>query len=94
MNRLETLLQGHQRWPNLGGVKKANNNNNKTKDNNEVDDDGWAIIMGNVATGWKPGRIPDSKYYVPPEVYNETYFPPFVTGPSYVVSRYSKDRYY
>ena len=48
---------------------------------------GSPLIMGNVASGWKPGRIKSSKYYVSENYYNKTVYPSFVTGPSYVVSR-------
>ena len=45
------------------------------------------IIVGNVAAGWKPVRNPQSKYYITQEQYTETSYPPFVTGPSYLISR-------
>ena len=45
------------------------------------------IIVGNVASGWKPVRNPQSKYFITQEQYSETSYPPFVTGPSYLVSR-------
>ena len=45
------------------------------------------IIVGNVAAGWKPVRNPQSKYYITHEQYAENNYPPFVTGPSYLVSR-------
>ena len=45
------------------------------------------LILGNVASGWKPGRLKGHKYYVPEAVYNETFYPTFVTGPSYAVSK-------
>ena len=46
-----------------------------------------SIILGNVASGWKPVRNLESKYYISPKQYDETHYPPFVTGPSYVVSK-------
>ena len=45
------------------------------------------IIVGNVAGGWKPVRNPQSKYYITQEQYTESSYPPFVTGPSYLISR-------
>ena len=45
------------------------------------------IILGNVAAGWKPVRNPESKYYITQEQYSESSYPPFVTGPSYLISR-------
>ena len=45
------------------------------------------IIVGNVAAGWKPVRNPNSKYFITQEQYEETSYPPFVTGPSYLISR-------
>ena len=45
------------------------------------------IIVGNVAAGWKPVRNPQSKYFITQEQYEETSYPPFVTGPSYLISR-------
>ena len=45
------------------------------------------IIVGNVAAGWKPVRNPQSKYFITQEQYTETSYPPFVTGPSYLISR-------
>jgi hypothetical protein len=45
------------------------------------------LIIGNVASGWKPGRNPDSKYYISTDQYPEALYPAFVTGPSYLVSK-------
>ena len=45
------------------------------------------IILGNAVSGWKPGRVESHKYFVPESVYNETFYPTFVTGPSYAVSK-------
>ena len=45
------------------------------------------IVLGNVASGWKPVRNLESKYYISPKQFDETRYPPFVTGPSYVVSK-------
>lgn len=44
------------------------------------------IILGNVASGWKPVRNTESKYYISEVQYSGEKYPPFVTGPSYVVS--------
>lgn len=43
-------------------------------------------IWGNLAQGWTPIRQPTSKWYVPPYLYNKTYFPDFVTGVSYLMT--------
>lgn len=45
------------------------------------------IIVGNVASGWVPVRNPQSKYFITEEQYSEATYPPFVTGPSYLVSK-------
>merc|ERR1711997_1198106 len=50
-----------------------------------------AVIAGNVASGWKPVRNPKSKYFITPEQYDAASYPPFVTGPSYLVSRSAVD---
>eukprot|EP00095_Tigriopus_kingsejongensis_P004281 maker-scaffold2020_size22516-snap-gene-0.6 protein:Tk04281 transcript:maker-scaffold2020_size22516-snap-gene-0.6-mRNA-1 annotation:"udp- c:betagal beta- -n-acetylglucosaminyltransferase 5a" len=47
---------------------------------------GQKVILGNVASGWAPSRVIDSKYYISPLQYNETNYPSFVTGPSYAIS--------
>ncbi len=44
------------------------------------------VILGNVASDWKPGRMVGHKYYISPEVYPESTYPQFVTGPSYLIS--------
>ena len=44
------------------------------------------LILGNVASGWSPGRDPASKYFVSTAQFDGAKFPSFVTGPSYVVS--------
>jgi hypothetical protein len=46
------------------------------------------VIIGNVASGWEPVRNRKSKYYIDESQYSETKYPSFVTGPSYLVSRY------
>lgn len=43
-------------------------------------------IWGNLAHGWLPIRNPNSKWYVPPFLFNGTIFPDFVTGVSYLMS--------
>ena len=45
------------------------------------------LIVGNVASGWTPVRNPQSKYFITEDQYSEASYPPFVTGPSYLVSR-------
>ena len=45
------------------------------------------VIIGNLASGWAPGRVEGHKYYISPEVYPDAMYPPFVTGPSYLISR-------
>ncbi len=44
------------------------------------------VIMGNVASGWKPVRNRNSKYFISREQHPENNYPNFVTGPSYLVS--------
>ena len=44
------------------------------------------LILGNVASGWKPVRNKQSKYYISEAQYSGGLYPPFVTGPSYVAS--------
>lgn len=46
------------------------------------------VIIGNVASGWEPVRNKQSKYYIDESQYSENKYPAFVTGPSYLVSRY------
>jgi hypothetical protein len=46
-----------------------------------------AIIFGNVASGWKPVRDVNSKYYISNDQYDGSVYPPFVTGPSYMLSK-------
>jgi len=55
---------------------------NKEKSSKEQE-----IIVGNVASGWVPVRNPKSKYFITEEQYSESTYPPFVTGPSYLVSK-------
>ena len=50
------------------------------------------LIIGNVASGWTPVRNPQSKYFITEDQYSEASYPPFVTGPSYVVSRSAVNR--
>ena len=45
------------------------------------------LIVGNIASGWQPVRNPQSKYFITEEQYNESTYPPFATGPSYLVNR-------
>lgn len=40
-----------------------------------------------MASGWVPVRNPQSKYFITEEQYAEASYPPFVTGPSYLVSK-------
>ena len=46
-----------------------------------------SVVIGNTASGWKPVRNNDSKYFITEEQYKEEIYPTFVTGPSYVVSK-------
>ena len=50
------------------------------------------LIIGNVASGWTPVRNPQSKYFITEDQYSEASYPPFVTGPSYLVSRSAVNR--
>jgi len=47
------------------------------------------LIVGNVASGWEPVRNKQSKYFIDESQYGESKYPAFVTGPSYLVSRYN-----
>lgn len=44
-------------------------------------------IYGRLAKNWKPIRNKKSKYYVSPEQYKPLKFPPFTTGPAYLMTR-------
>ena len=46
-----------------------------------------SFAYGHVFRGAKPFRDPNHKYYLPPSVYSETYFPPFISGCMCVLSR-------
>lgn len=41
-------------------------------------------MYGLLAHEWKPMRDPDSKWFVPTEVYSSTYYPDFMAGPAYL----------
>ncbi|XP_058127966.1 beta-1,3-galactosyltransferase 5-like [Anopheles ziemanni] len=43
-------------------------------------------IFGRLAKKWKPIRNKKSKYYVSPEQYYPPVFPPFTTGPAYLIT--------
>lgn len=49
----------------------------------EINPNFHKVIIGKLAKKWKPHRYKSSKWYVPYEAYNQTYFPNFVTGPAY-----------
>ena len=44
------------------------------------------VIYGRLAKKWKPIRNKKSKYYVSPQQYFPPVFPPFTTGPAYLMS--------
>ncbi len=44
------------------------------------------VILGFLASGWRPGRVAGHKYYISPEQFPGEVLPDFVTGPSYVMS--------
>lgn len=43
-------------------------------------------VYGRLAKKWKPIRNKKSKYYVSPQQYFPSIFPPFVTGPAYLIT--------
>ncbi|QQP53032.1 Hexosyltransferase, partial [Caligus rogercresseyi] len=45
------------------------------------------MIFGKLAESWPPVHNPNSKYYIRPEAYRGSKYPPFVTGPSYLMNR-------
>ena len=49
------------------------------------------MVLGNIASGWKPVRNPESKYFITQEQYDGATYPPFATGPSYLVTRSAID---
>nr|XP_027204732.1 lactosylceramide 1,3-N-acetyl-beta-D-glucosaminyltransferase B-like [Dermatophagoides pteronyssinus] len=49
----------------------------------EINPNFHKVIIGKLAKKWKPHRSRVSKWFVPYEAYNQTYFPNFVTGPAY-----------
>ena len=52
---------------------------------------GQSMIVGNLATGWEPVRNPLSKYFITEAQFSGVHYPPFVTGPSYLISRQAAD---
>lgn len=44
------------------------------------------VIYGRLAKKWKPIRSKKSKYYVSPQQYFPPVFPPFTTGPAYLMT--------
>ncbi|KAK2718360.1 beta-1,3-galactosyltransferase 1-like [Artemia franciscana] len=44
------------------------------------------LIFGKLAQKWKPIRNMSSKYYIPPRLYPDAYYPDFNTGPAYVLT--------
>ncbi|XP_055550408.1 beta-1,3-galactosyltransferase 1-like [Wyeomyia smithii] len=43
-------------------------------------------IFGRLAENWTPVRNEESKYYLSPEQYSPPLFPPFTTGPAYLMT--------
>ncbi|ETN61166.1 hypothetical protein AND_007183, partial [Anopheles darlingi] len=52
----------------------------------EVHNNQRRTIFGRLAKKWKPIRNKKSKYYVSPEQYYPPVFPPFTTGPAYLLT--------
>lgn len=42
------------------------------------------VFIGRVAKAWSPIRNPESKYFIPKDLYSERLYPDFVTGPCYL----------
>lgn len=49
----------------------------------EINPNFHRVIIGKLAKKWKPHRDVRNKWYVPPDAFNGTFFPNFVTGPAY-----------
>ncbi|XP_013779957.1 beta-1,3-galactosyltransferase 1-like [Limulus polyphemus] len=43
-------------------------------------------LLGLLAHKWSPHRNKNSKWYVPPEIYPQDYYPDFIAGPAYLIT--------